>query len=477
MPLLGNLHASLMRSIDEFAGLVEVASPEATSPTLLARLTAASREGEAFTILLEAMGDAGVGIPVPTDISLGTYPQAISPGIFGDPWTVSLPDGTLDVTWGAGIPIMGAIDGFLSVYGTFKELKNGLSSVANYIQLTTIQNLIENAWKAIHHQFTAAVKQGMTSLLATMIAAMTAEMQGKEMTVEDYANAASANIDELLETANHTLHEQEESTSMADRMATGDLAELTRGGDATREALERQVGPVTGSGRVGDPWIPVNPLPPSHSEISKDHPPHDPSDHSHDHHGEHHYDEQEGALVDEHEAREMFGLEDHPPDLPHHEGGGMDQEAHGSPFFGISNALGREAMRHIYTEVDRMLAAIADRRPGQDRHLISEGAAARRESEMENQDHDAMLEQAQTQATSEATRARQQGFRHMQGDGDPMLEQHPALRSLVNLVDLFISHPDASTWWVTVVDNYVGEHAEEVHAHIRRRNSQGASNR
>src|SRR5690606_30738786 len=144
-------------------------------------------------ILLQAIGDAGVGIPVP-HLSFGTYEQAISPGWFGDPWTVTLPDGTIGVEWEASIPIMDAVDQFLSCYRTFKEYKDKLKLVAPFILLTPIADLLQASWDAIHQQFMTKVKQGLTSLIATLMVSIANDLTGEEMTVEDYADLSSATL-------------------------------------------------------------------------------------------------------------------------------------------------------------------------------------------------------------------------------------------------------------------------------------------
>ena len=67
----------------------------------------------------------------------------------------------------------------------------------------------------------------------------------------------------------------------------------------------------------------------------------------------------------------------------------------------------------------------------------------------------------------------------MQTDGTAgqQLLETPSLSSVFDLVDLFVSHPDDGSWWHNVVDSYVAANREEVHTHIRRRNSQNAAKR
>jgi len=432
LPVLPKFHASLMAGIDTFMALVEAAPPGEEVPTLLDRLQSASREGAAFTTLLTTMGDLGVAISVPTDLSLETHE------VMAGPWEVTVPNGELEVGW-TDICGMDAVQSFLDVYGTFKDLKERVKSVTDRL----VPDLLQRAWDRLVYQFTVKLKQSLTHLVALMVASITNDLTGEEMSLEDYADVASADLDALMEQAHHALHDAEETTSLSHRLADGDLRGLARGGEETRAALERQVGPVTLT--PDGVWHPEQPLPPSHSEISKDHAPHDPSDHDHGD-GEAH----------------------------RHPGGGMGEDDHGSVFFGISNALGREAMRHIYTEIEAVF-----REAGGEDFMGWEAEQERLADLDEHNLHEDLLDQAFDRAGQEGGRASGQGHAHMQTDGTAgqQLLETPSLSSVFDLVDLFVSHPDDGSWWHNVVDSYVAANREEVHTHIRRRNSQNAAKR
>jgi hypothetical protein len=123
------------------------------------------------------------------------------------------------------------------------------------------------------------------------------------------------------------------------------------------------------------------------------------------------------------------------------------------------------------------MEAVFKEATGNHEMMISEQASARRDQEMVNQDHEAMLAEASGRAGEESERAREAGYAHRQTDDTDHVEQVPSLTNLHNLLDLFVCHPEDSSWWFPVIDKYVGAHAEEVHAHILRRNGQGAANR
>lgn len=473
LPLIPKLHSACMRAITTFMGMIDLAGPKVTTSSLLERLATESREGAAFSILINAMGDAGIKIPAPTGIDLGM--THLGP--------IPVPDGSLDVEWG-GVSILTATDTFLGVYGQFKKLEDSLQSFANYIQLTSVANALQGAWDTVRQRFINEVRQGIQRLLTQIVLQITAELTDVEMTPEEFANASSANIDELLEIAQHKLHEKEEQTSLSQRLQKGGgddaLYDMTIGGKDTRAQLERSVGPVEGEGTKANPWRPKRALPPSHSEISKDHPPHDPSDHGEHEHGETLYPDQKGALITLQDVHRWMGITPGEAELPELEGGGMDEDGHGSPFFGISTALGREVMRHLYDEIDGMFAHIADNYGGPEREdatIAGADAAATRSDEMTN-DHGSMVARAEVFAEERTEESEQLGQQHMQDNpGAILLPLVPQLRTLCDLIDMFVSHPDDNSWWVSVVDDYVGQNAEEVHAHIRRRNDQEAAER
>lgn len=144
---------------------------------------------------------------------------------------------------------------------------------------------------------------------------------------------------------------------METRLATGDLAPLTRGGEQTRAALEAKVGPVRPRDPSGDPnkfgtetnpWVTVNPLPPSHSEIGKDHPPHHHDDKHPEWHGEGANHEKEALEDLRKEGWDKAHGHEHNEDEDEH-----DHEGHegGSTFFELHYQLALEADRHIHDQL------------------------------------------------------------------------------------------------------------------------------
>ena len=169
--------------------------------------------------------------------------------------------------------------------------------------------------------------------------------------------------------------------------------------------------------------LPAGALPPSHSEISKDHPAH----------AEH--------------AAEEAGDSPHGP--PIH---GPSTE---SVFFDVHRALAIESVRHLAHLLEQ-----AWRERGE-REGLTGGALPgldAREAERRNR---------------EAREAGQRGARLAEREGRRFAQADPSLvaeaRPLLDAVDLYIGHPEDSNWWRPIVQAIIDRNAEEV-LHIEARN-------
>ena len=259
------------------------------------------------------------------------------------------------------------------------------------------------------------------------------------------------------------MHEKTDRTSVQSRMQKGgDLHALTEGKKKSRAELERRVGPVRARnenmpedtwGSPTNPWVTVNALPPSHSEISKDHPPH----HHDDKHPEWHEASKERTQA--HGEVEKRLDEHHDPAHEHDDNEEHEDLAEGSSFYGLHRALAVEADRHIQKQLETCWNA--ELIPGQ-----------RADEKKMQVGHDRILEESATVAGWAAEQRGKAGFRHAQTDErvSPQLRARPEVMSLLNLVDYFVSHPSSSMWWREIFDNYLATHGEEVHRAILARN-------
>lgn len=168
---------------------------------------------------------------------------------------------------------------------------------------------------------------------------------------------------------------------------------------------------------------PESPLPPSHSEISKDHPPHE-------------------------------GHVPHGPDPgAAHAGDAEHDIEEGSIFYGLHEALAVEADAHVINKM---------------REVWDEQVQANRVSSLRSTprlDAAEITEEASRRQQEEQARAAAEGRRSDAGDLTGSLHTE-----LLAMVDLFIAHPDDSAWWRPILSSYVDAHEAEVIRHIRARN-------
>jgi hypothetical protein len=517
LPLLPKLHESLSRSIDTFLGVVEAAPAGATWDTLSAMLASGGRDGAVLQTMIDGLGDAGVGVSAPTGVSLNLVPLEVSPGLIGDPWTVDVPnfEQPMAVQW-QDLTLTQGVASFCNAAAQVNDVKRGLQRFARFIHVDAIARAIDAEWDAAKDRCREGVRAQMNQLVRQMLATLTAELRGTPVTPEEAATFTSGNLADCLELASEAVHGAERHTAMAHRLADGDLADSARAAshtdratdadhdgalsaaerqaylDAQRAELVQRVGEVRGSGTDADPWVPLAALPPSHSEIGKDHPPHAPGEHAHEHHApdaDPTANRRSSADVDiintrdDDDARRRAGEQRDAARQAAHPEHASEEDEHeaGSPFYGLGVALALEAQRHLYRQMELVWrqrtgdqgAHFTDFTDERGQAHSGREASERRDREMVV-DHGELLGQGATQAARERQRnADQRHFRRAQDSaaGQAEAAQMPAVTDLLNLVDLFISHPDDSTWWRTVMDRYVGAHPAEVYSHIRRRNA------
>ncbi len=629
VPVMPKLHASIQQSVDSLLGLINNAGPDSNWTSISESLASSGRDGTALKILMEGLGDAGFRIPVPSGVEfeMGTMP--ISPGIFGDPWTVPVPTG-IDLSY-TGVALAPAVDTFIGVYKKVQTLKNGLGRFSRWIGISSVATAIDDAWNAATLAFRNEVQRALSRLQVELVTKITAEVTGApELTPEQLSNIASGNMADAAAGLEAAVEFAGQTTNMDSRLAAGgDMYDLTTArdnadtnatdtnGDGSvsqeekdayielqRQELERRVGPCTGMGTVDEPWEPVNNMPPSHTEISKDHPPHDPGNHDHlttsSSHVAQHTDHNPTILNPNADNLSFTGRNERRGDLNHQrsednkrrgrvsrdndghypsaqaEGGklvnqlapgaDLDEDGrmgdsnndghgdgHGSSFYNLGVGLAVEAQRHLYKQME---AVWAETTGDENFHLLGDAESSNRRDAGMQVGHDAIQQQAQEASAREGRRAAGQTSIRVPSGGSLTLAQitsahaptsiqtngnmrvdntasrwtelrdanssvlpegveadtnltgvaagqslqypagwlarptmthaqsssqaadrGPALNRMHDLVDLFISHPDDSTWWRTVMDNYVVSNEEEVFNHIRRRNATMANRR
>jgi len=392
LPKLPKLQGALTNAIDRIVGL----PIEQMNMAGLKGLLKQDRSVQALFELESGLSKAGVTVPVPTD------------------WSLSMSSPYINITT-RETDILSAIP---QTAAFVQKLKSEVQSNVLYRVLSAIHDmtkLIEQLIEQIRERIRKAAKAAIAQLMVQLVAGLTGQNP------EELAKMA---VGDMLGVADTQVSKLEQESSIKSRLQPGgDLAELPVA------ELEKTIGPVQGG---PGHFQPRDPLPPSHSEISKDHPPH------------------KERLVKSHP---------HDPGEPEH--------ADGSLFYGLHRMLAVEADRHVFLQLQAVWSA--EQGPATDRSLLGDGTTYQTTTRVS---HDQVNEQAGRRAEEEKARAKADGLHYgpRTQDDREYLRRRPQVQTLLNLADLFISHPDDSSWWHIIFDQYVSQHEPEVVAHIRARN-------
>ena len=452
LPKLGLVEAAFHRGVDSVFGVIDQAAATKRTPTwqtIQGMLAGKGRDGAIAQVMLEASQSAGLAVPCPDGFEVNT--RRVGLPLIG---SISVPTG-ISITTGN----MAITDALITGASTYVQVMQWLDTIkhySGYVFLDGVITAVQDKIRSAMEQLKAAVREQMTNLIRQLMV---------EMFNIDPKTAAHASIGELTTIAERQMHEMTDRTSMQSRMQQGgDLHGLTQGGQRGRAELERRVGPVRARdeskpedtwGTEKNPWVTVNPLPPSHSEISKDHPPHHHEDDHEDWHDTDHSGHEHIHDAVEHELDELHDPDHEVDDDEEHEDLGE-----GSSFYGLHRALAVEADRHLMYQME---ACWGDSLiPGQ---RVDEMVATN--------PHETIVSEAAHVAGDAADAARAAGHRHAQSDErvPEDIRNNPDVRTLLDLVDYFVSHPAASTWWHDIFDSYIAEHAAEVNQSILNRNN------
>ncbi|HTJ46723.1 MAG TPA: DUF4157 domain-containing protein [Kofleriaceae bacterium] len=440
------LQKAIDGSIEKIFGLVINDPSKASS---WQRLKAQAKSDRAMAAVL-ALGDgadnAGMTVPVPTGVHL-TYGHIEIPVPFVDNPTIPYPNGfkpdfaERKVTQAVGTYV-GAIEAVHDTIETIKETIKYIKylSIPGYAIVKGMEALIAELEEWIKSQLEllkAKVKQQIALGMVAIIDSITGH---------DSRGEVNRTIGDAIADAGNAVEGFEHETSLEGRLL--DTKSKDELGGLTKEEAEAVVGPVHAA--PGGGWIADNPLPPSHSEIAKDHSPLDLKTHP-----------QGNPIRDAVDVKPQGGPLLHPDQ---HQTGAEHEESDGSIFYGLARALAVEADRHVLGQFESIWA---------DRGSLYGDGSKLDKSQQEVGD-DAFGKQADARAAQEEKRTAASGMKHAQEDpGNAAMMAKPGVRGLMNTVDLILAHPDDSTWWKTIFDDYINGkgHADEVARHIRERNS------
>lgn len=407
LPRLPGLFTSIDQAIDRSWGLLQ---DESNTWDKIKEILRSEPSGLALTYLMDGLQSAGVQLPV----------YVIEKYVIPD-----LPDLLPD-------KVEKFLEGRWIATGTMVEYRRPSEAIPGYQQLhrdikamlDTKDEMIDAVQSLLVYPVSALLGPEITAKLRHFLAMLRKSFkdwmeQAKhqlraaihQWLFETIQTLTGINIPEgkrnNLEKVMHLLHEgadeMSHSTSLETRMKPGgDLANLPPEERALR--------------------IPTGALPPSHSELSKDHPT-------------------------------------HPPKAGHTVHGETD----GSPFFEMHRQLAIAADTHLHVLMEQAW----QQSPGTGQALIPGTTRQMDQVAYEVRNHEASKRAADAKVL-----AQQEARRFAQQEGLP-----ETVKPLLNAVDLYISHPADTDWWRSIIEGFVRQNPQLVAKDIARRNQTRPSRR
>lgn len=397
LPRLPGLLTSIDSTIDN--ALLGIQQEGASWETVKAQLKSA-KEGRAFLNLLTGMEDAGIQVPAKV-LDMYTIPDlpSIVPNFIEQFEGREIPIGMHDES----LSPSQAIDAYEKLYKTAKDVwayknelltalvplaallrKLGQTDIAQAIQkaIDMLRKSLADLMRDIANGIRQWVRQTIMDMIERMLGVDVPE--AKRQVLEEWLHMIHEGVEKKV-------HSSALETQLKD--PSTDVGKLQPGSDE----YERR--------------IPSGALPPSHSEISKDHP----------------------------------SLEEH-GDTSGHTVHGPSPE---SIFYRIHRNLAVAADQHIVALMDRAWANATG-------NQLIEG----QEQEFDPDEMDRRNMEASKQAYLDQNLAAIEGRRNLQSEMMGMMS--PDLQDVLNTVDLYISHPVDTQWWRPIVMDYLSSVPEEV---------------
>lgn len=356
LPRLVKVRDALMKAVDRIFKLVPRA--ESSWDRLKASLHK-DRPALALAVVLEATDAAGITVSLPDKFEIVVKDNIPS---------VQLVFRQMSIR-----QALTSIDNFRKALRTALEAAKTINPLLFVVD--TIFDLVDKVMKIVEEKILYEIKSLINRAIFGLLGKLTG-LDGHELEKKQ--------LEEAIKLANREVEKLEAATSIEVRLKSGDLK------DMAKADLELLIGPVVG--RKGS-WKAKDPLPPSHSEISKDHPPH--AAHGH------------GSKP---------------------AGGGAHQHEDGSIFFALHRALAVSADEAILAQ---MQVVWGSRIP-----MLGNGKPYPLSK------FDVAQSTCDSLAQSAAKLAKEEGRRFAQTDPvNAALVKNKELLKLLNLVDVLISHP------------------------------------
>ncbi|MGD0405306.1 MAG: HET-C-related protein [Candidatus Bathyarchaeia archaeon] len=388
LPLIDLYYDYLDKAIDIFLGIIE--ENDASTWDKLKELGSKHRSAIALALLLEGMDKAGIKLPV---LHVETI-QLNIPGIL-------LPDEIQKEIQGVEFPIdidteyvppTKAVVEYKRYYEVIKKampllkkLKEEITEAILDALPAKVREMIETYenLKDAYEKFRKWLKNEIRMIIIRLIEGVLG------ISVEDFAAKKHKKLEEIaedtralaMEIMEYVTH-WEAQTALEVRIESGDLK-------------KKKIGQTTYD-KVVPKHEKGSELPPSHSEVCKDHPP----------------------------------------------------ESHRSLFYELHLELATKADKHLFVLMHRVWSETCP-----ETWIIRNPSSILDEAELERLD-----QEASKVAEREKERAKKANRTFAQNDPNLSL----SMKKLLNAVDLYVSHPEESDWWLDIVKNFQFKLEEDI---------------
>jgi hypothetical protein len=468
IPQLPKLQKALLQSVDKLFGIAGAPGGDG-GWAHLKEFLASDDGGAAAARILEGFSSAGMVAPVP-DIELEWKELPLSPAAMAasaigadqvaSALSVRVPTGIKHLS--KSLPITDAVATYGGIYKRGKEMVELVQQYEEYAKylvpfpIAQLMDTINKELTKIDQQLRKEVKGMAVGGLVAIVDSITNRSEAQKAKAKAERKPTDSNnpneefekdLGDALEYMHEGVEALEQTTSLESRLKNGDLSKLpqaeveSRVGPVDKVEEVVSVDPVTKKKTIRTYYVSKKPLPPSHSEVSKDHEPHD----------------------------------EHPSTLDrHHDEGDKEGLEKGSAFFGLARALAVEAVKHS----DAQLQAVWSHAQGAgDKSLFGDGQKFEYKSSSDPANsaniHGKLMDEALARTEAEKKRAAKENTSFMGADEkspEAAALKDPDVAKLISLVDQFISHPDDTQWWKPIVTAYIQKDPQSVYDSILRRN-------
>jgi len=388
LPLIGKVFKAIDEAVDRWLLLLE--DPEVSTWEQIKKKTRQNRAALAIAIIIDSGGEAKIRLP-----AFAWVRQKYRIFIIGER---ELPIG-FEVRY---VKPKEAIEQYKSFYRTLAETRRIIKAYSKWLNpLKRLRELVDTALERFRRWLKIAIRM----VFLKIIEAITG------VSIEKFARIKRIGLDQLSQLTKLGVHALLEFiTKWESKTAVEVRIESSKESDA---GLKR----VKDRPEIVPKHKDARELPPSHSEICKDHPP------------------------------RKFEDSPAPP------------WTYRSPFYELHLELAKEAVKHLTILMHKAWALRPHLSKTAPAHIVKNPASlltAKRLAQLNSE--------AKTVAKSERKRAPSgRKFARLRiRDTD--------IEALLDAVDLYISHPLDAKWWRPILEKYVGNHPYQIGRDIRTRN-------